>query len=92
MSADHSIAMPGSSDAPPLGVVGGAGGGLGIEGQGMANAPTAPPAKKSRTNTPWTAAEEQRLKAMRDTGSSWADIAKVCNETFEKAAAIGAVS
>lgn len=36
-----------------------------------------PPVKKSRTNTPWTAAEEQRLKNMREAGNSWADIAKV---------------
>ncbi|EHK96451.1 Homeo [Glarea lozoyensis ATCC 20868] len=36
----------------------------------------APPAKKSRTNTPWTPAEEQRLKTMRDAGNSWAEIAK----------------
>lgn len=35
-----------------------------------------PPAKKSRTNTPWTAAEEQRLKTMREAGNSWAEIAK----------------
>ncbi|KAH8816221.1 putative Myb-like transcription factor-like protein [Xylogone sp. PMI_703] len=35
-----------------------------------------PPAKKSRTNTPWTPAEEQKLKAMRDANHSWADIAK----------------
>ncbi|KAK0107648.1 hypothetical protein ONS96_003451 [Cadophora gregata f. sp. sojae] len=35
-----------------------------------------PPTKKSRTNTPWTPAEEQRLKTMRDAGNSWADIAK----------------
>ncbi|KAI9847715.1 MAG: hypothetical protein M1837_001963 [Sclerophora amabilis] len=42
-------------------------------------APTvSPPAtKKSRTNTPWTPAEEQRLKTMRDAGSSWSEIAKV---------------
>jgi hypothetical protein len=39
-----------------------------------------PPAKKSRTNTPWTPAEEQRLKTMRDAGNSWADIAKVKSE------------
>ncbi|KAK3402557.1 hypothetical protein B0T20DRAFT_2420 [Sordaria brevicollis] len=37
-----------------------------------------PPAKKSRTNTPWTAAEEHRLKQMRGAGNSWAEIAKVC--------------
>ncbi|SLM35300.1 myb-like transcription factor [Lasallia pustulata] len=35
-----------------------------------------PVAKKSRTNTPWSPAEEQRLKNMRDVGSSWSDIAK----------------
>ncbi|MCJ1365727.1 hypothetical protein MMC16_004852 [Acarospora aff. strigata] len=32
--------------------------------------------KKSRTNTPWSPAEEQRLKTMRDAGSSWSEIAK----------------
>lgn len=36
-----------------------------------------PKAKKSRTNTPWTPAEELRLKQMRDTGNSWSEIAKV---------------
>lgn len=36
----------------------------------------APPAKKSRTNTPWTPQEELRLKQMRDAGNSWAEIAK----------------
>ncbi|KAF8437725.1 hypothetical protein BGX38DRAFT_1050115, partial [Terfezia claveryi] len=35
-----------------------------------------PPSKKSRTNTPWTPQEEQRLKAMRDAGNSWSEIAK----------------
>lgn len=46
-----------------------------------ANAAPAPPPpgkKKGRTNTPWTAEEEQRLKAMRDAGNTWAEIAKVC--------------
>jgi hypothetical protein len=33
--------------------------------------------KKSRTNTPWTPAEEQRLKTMRDAQNSWGEIAKV---------------
>lgn len=33
-------------------------------------------AKKGRTNTPWTPAEEQRLKALREAGSSWSEIAK----------------
>ncbi|PHH61621.1 hypothetical protein CDD81_8136 [Ophiocordyceps australis] len=37
---------------------------------------TQPPAKKSRTNTPWTPQEELRLKQMRDAGNSWAEIAK----------------
>jgi hypothetical protein len=36
--------------------------------------PVAP--KKGRTNTPWTPAEEQRLKTLRDAGSSWSEIAK----------------
>jgi len=36
-----------------------------------------PKLKKSRTNTPWTPAEELRLKHMRDAGNSWSDIAKV---------------
>ncbi|KAL5418944.1 hypothetical protein PMIN03_000785 [Paraphaeosphaeria minitans] len=36
-----------------------------------------PKAKKNRTNTPWTPAEEQRLKQMRDAGHSWSEIAKV---------------
>jgi hypothetical protein len=36
-----------------------------------------PPVKKGRTNTPWTPAEELRLKHMRDAGKSWSEIAKV---------------
>lgn len=36
-----------------------------------------PPAKKSRVNTPWTPAEEQKLKELRDQGQSWNEIAKV---------------
>ncbi|KAJ5888221.1 hypothetical protein N7495_008262 [Penicillium taxi] len=32
--------------------------------------------KRGRTNTPWTAEEEQRLKTMRDAGRSWSEIAK----------------
>ncbi|CZR68718.1 uncharacterized protein PAC_18617 [Phialocephala subalpina] len=42
----------------------------------VASSTPGPPAKKSRTNTPWTTAEETRLKTMRDAGNSWADIAK----------------
>lgn len=41
------------------------------------NVPQATPKKKGRTNTPWTAEEEQRLKSMRDAGCSWSEIAKV---------------
>lgn len=43
-----------------------------------------PPKKKGRTNTPWTAEEEQRLKQMRDLGKSWSEIAKVGEERREK--------
>ena len=39
--------------------------------------PQMPAPKKSRTNTPWSPAEEQRLKVMRDAGNSWGEIAKV---------------
>jgi hypothetical protein len=39
--------------------------------------PPPPGKKKGRTNTPWTAEEEQRLKAMRDAGNTWSEIAKV---------------
>lgn len=40
------------------------------------------PKKKGRTNTPWTAEEEQRLKTMRDAGRSWSEIAKVRARRF----------
>ena len=43
---------------------------------GMGGQLPSPVAKKGRTNTPWTPAEEQRLKALRDAGSSWSEIAK----------------
>ncbi|KAJ6131436.1 hypothetical protein N7523_001896 [Penicillium sp. IBT 18751x] len=42
----------------------------------MPPAVEATPKKKGRTNTPWTAEEEQRLKTMRDAGRSWSEIAK----------------
>lgn len=43
------------------------------------------PKKKGRTNTPWTAEEEQRLKQMRDLGKSWSEIAKVrCDISWER--------
>lgn len=43
------------------------------------NVPEHSPKKKGRTNTPWSAEEEQRLKTMRDAGRSWGEIAKVCS-------------
>ncbi|KAF2002160.1 hypothetical protein P154DRAFT_151889 [Amniculicola lignicola CBS 123094] len=45
--------------------------------------PQEPRAKKSRTNTPWTPAEEQRLKIMRDAGNSWSEIAKTFPQRTE---------
>ncbi|KAF2224774.1 hypothetical protein BDZ85DRAFT_84265 [Elsinoe ampelina] len=72
---------------PPLTQVG-LGSGLGITtlpSQGLEGDPhsasqvpetPAPPVKKGRTNTPWTPAEEQRLKQMREAGNSWSEIAK----------------
>ncbi|KAL9098282.1 MAG: hypothetical protein Q9163_006036, partial [Psora crenata] len=40
-----------------------------------ASIPTRPP-KKNRTNTPWSPAEEQLLRVMRDANKSWGEIAK----------------
>lgn len=57
-------------------------GGAGPSNIGVAPSPTqasnlpSPVVKKGRTNTPWTPAEEQRLKQMRDAGNSWSEIAK----------------
>ncbi|KAL5318644.1 hypothetical protein ACEPPN_013708 [Leptodophora sp. 'Broadleaf-Isolate-01'] len=70
-TASASVPMSGSSSsaAAPAAV--------GSNEPSMTDSPMGPPpAKKSRTNTPWTPAEEQRLKTMRDAGNSWADIAK----------------
>jgi len=39
--------------------------------------PPKPKVKKTRINIPWTPAEEQQLKRMRDNGNSWNEIAKV---------------
>ncbi|USW49203.1 Putative SANT/Myb domain, Homeobox-like domain superfamily protein [Septoria linicola] len=75
--------LPGSSSSNasvfgnPVGLLGGPGdldqGGLGASSQPP---PPNPPVKKGRTNTPWTPAEELRLKQLRDQGSSWSEIAK----------------
>lgn len=54
-----------------------------------APSPINPPIiKKSRVNTPWTPAEEHRLKLMRDNGDSWAIIAKVCQEGLQERAVV----
>lgn len=45
-------------------------------GPSQAHLPSPTVAKKGRTNTPWTPAEEQRLKTLREAGSSWSEIAK----------------
>ncbi|MCJ1272892.1 hypothetical protein MMC21_000681 [Puttea exsequens] len=69
---------PGTEPAPqmPPAGSGGPSSGIGQAEEGIeATAPAAPP-KKSRTNTPWSQAEEQRLKVMRDAGNSWGEIAK----------------
>ena len=53
-------------------------GATGQEGEDAAEmSPQLQAPKKSRTNTPWTPSEEQRLKIMRDAGNSWGEIAKV---------------
>jgi hypothetical protein len=51
--------------------------------------PQEPKAKKSRTNTPWTPAEELRLKQMRDASNSWSEIAKVSTFFWRLRAACG---
>lgn len=68
-AAVAAAAASSSSSGAPVGGNGGA------EASGT-EAVTSPPNKKSRTNTPWTPQEEQRLKAMRDAGNSWSEIAK----------------
>jgi hypothetical protein len=55
--------------AKPGPATGAVAGGAGSSAAGVTN-------KRPRTNTPWTPAEEQRLKTMRDAGNSWSEIAK----------------
>lgn len=82
---DHSLPGSASSNASafgnPTGLVAGATDlGLDVSGGGMGGPAQqtlpSPVAKKGRTNTPWTPAEEQRLKTLREAGSSWSEIAK----------------
>ena len=56
-------------------------GGTGGGNEDPPESSSSPTVKKGRTNTPWTPAEERRLKSMRDAGSSWSEIAKVRNGT-----------
>jgi hypothetical protein len=58
--------------------------GGGMEDPGAMPTVESTPKKKGRTNTPWTAEEEQRLKTMRDAGRSWSEIAKVRNLKKER--------
>jgi len=75
--------IPGSSGSSasayttPTGLVSGATelGGLDPTAPSQQQQPS-PTVKKGRTNTPWTPAEEQRLKTLREAGSSWSEIAK----------------
>ncbi|KAI9730695.1 MAG: hypothetical protein M1834_005664 [Cirrosporium novae-zelandiae] len=75
-SGNPNLAQPLPGAYPPLRPAGSIGGGMEV-GPVAEVPPTTPVAKKSRTNTPWTPAEEQRLKTMRDAGNSWSEIAKV---------------
>lgn len=73
------IELPGSSSSNasafthPTGLSGGSDVDVGL---GLQNQLPSPVVKKGRTNTPWTPAEEQRLKTLRDAGASWSEIAK----------------
>ncbi|KAF2186482.1 hypothetical protein K469DRAFT_572104, partial [Zopfia rhizophila CBS 207.26] len=58
-------------------------GGAVAQGADVEPPPQEPKVKKSRTNTPWTPAEEQRLKTMRDAGNSWSEIAKTFPQRTE---------
>lgn len=68
------FAPPSISSSAAFSDPGGLGEGSGAYAEPMSSTQSA---KKSRTNTPWSPAEEQRLKTMRDAGSSWSEIAKV---------------
>ncbi|MCJ1326788.1 hypothetical protein MMC10_003454 [Thelotrema lepadinum] len=65
-----------SQDPGPSPLAFGDPGGPSQASEGAAESASAPPAKKTRTNTPWTPAEEKRLKELRDAGTSWSEIAK----------------
>lgn len=44
------------------------------------NDPPTPSIKKSRTNTPWSPAEEAMLRQKRDQGQTWGEIAKALSQ------------
>ena len=72
ISADLSITVtPMASTTPLVGLDDQENDGRKVEGFYKA------PLKRNRTNAPWTPAEEDRLKGMRDAGVGWGDIAKV---------------
>ncbi|KAF2720842.1 hypothetical protein K431DRAFT_329363 [Polychaeton citri CBS 116435] len=71
----NALGGQGIQNAHGLGGGQGLGSAGGLGGPSQAQLPNPTP-KKGRTNTPWTPAEEQRLKALRDAGSSWSEIAK----------------
>ena len=50
-----------------------------IEQDSVPLSPESSQKKTGRTNTPWTAEEERRLKKMRDARRTWNEIAKVCD-------------
>jgi hypothetical protein len=72
-----SLAQPQDQMASPVAAPGSQAANATTTGAELEVAAQEPKAKKSRTNTPWTPAEEQRLKQMRDAGNSWSEIAKV---------------
>ncbi len=51
--------------------------GSGQAGEQAGGDPPTPIIKKSRTNTPWSPAEEAMLRQKRDQGQTWGEIAKV---------------
>ncbi|QIW98773.1 hypothetical protein AMS68_004291 [Peltaster fructicola] len=75
----HDLSLPGSSSSNASafqGLMAGPGQDLDVGVGASQHSMTSPIIKKGRTNTPWTPAEEQRLKTLREAGRSWSEIAK----------------
>ena len=88
MSQQGMMPSQSSSSNVGLGIAGGrAPGGMNAESsnksQKTQDTDSPATAKKGRTNTPWTAAEELRLKQMRDASHSWSEIAKTFPQRTE---------